>query len=54
MDLGVLLPDDDDMAKVLIDSTSLLPDDMAWIWALPTARGGMMLFCLFLFFPIDI
>jgi hypothetical protein len=37
MDLGILLLDDDDMAKVLIDAASLLPDDMAWIWALPTA-----------------
>jgi hypothetical protein len=55
VDLGALLLDDDDMTKVLIDTAATLPDDMAWIWALPRARGGMVPFCLiFLGFSTDI
>jgi hypothetical protein len=37
MDLGALLLDDDAMGKVLIDVATLLPEDMAWIWAPPMA-----------------
>jgi hypothetical protein len=35
------------MAKVLIAAT--VPDDMAWIWLPPMARGGTMPFCLIFF-----
>jgi hypothetical protein len=50
VDLGaLLLDDDDDMAKVLIDASTALRDDMVLIWAPPIARGGTMPFCLIFF-----